>query len=310
MLVSYLFLKDFRKRQIQVKDFFKALPLIYLHRYVRLVSCVWQYSVIILVVFSGCFCCITVLLKQGSLIGFFVSLSTVMFISHILFSIFSFCAILLLCFWIMKWLLGFCIPPVNILVYLWWIDFRNASCPFTFTEMATPWYRCFYQLFFTLPSVVMQRFISTICNYIHYIHRTFIMRFKLYLGGCNIQRRACHCTTLRSSTRTHESSVLLWPYLETALDSWFHVFILHIIYYYYILYILYIILYIIIIYYFTYYILYLQVDPSVWYYDINIRRTTLVHMGRSELACLSDRTTTDGRSELYGSLVSQYTVCQ
>ena len=210
-----------------------------------------------------------------------------MSISHILFSIFSFFAILLLCFWIMEWLLGFCIPLVNILVYLWWIDFRNASCPFTFTEMATPWYNMFlFYLFITLPSVVIQRFISTICNYIHYIHRTFIMRLKLYLVGttysCVKQQRACHCTSLRS----HESSVLLWPYLQTALDSWFHIFILHIM------------------------LLYLQVNPSIWYYDINIRRTSLVYMGRSELACLSDRTTTDGRSELYGSLVSQYTICQ
>ena len=148
MLVSYLFLKDFRKRQIQVKDFFKALPLIYLHRYVRLVSCVWLYIVILSVVFSGCFCCITVLLKQGSLIGFFVSLSTVMSISHIPFSIFSFFAILLSGFWKMEWFLGFSISSVNILVYLWWIDFRNASCPFTFTEMATPWYSMFLSIIF------------------------------------------------------------------------------------------------------------------------------------------------------------------
>ena len=143
MLVSYLFLKDFRKRQIQVKDFFKALPLIYLHRYVRLVSCVRLYIVILSIVFSGCYCCNTF-----SLIGFFISLSTVMSISHILFSIFSFFAILLSGFWIMEWLLGFCISPVNIMVYLWWIDFRNASCPFTFTEMATPWYSMFLSIIF------------------------------------------------------------------------------------------------------------------------------------------------------------------
>lgn len=180
----------------------------------------------------------------------------------------------------MEWLLGFSIPPVNIPVYFWWIDFRNASCPFTLSEMATPWYSMFLSITFHFAlSCDPKIHISTICNYVHYLHRTFIMRFKYIYRGYNIQRHACHCTTFRSS-------VLLRPYLETAPDSWFHIFILHLM------------------------LLYLQANPSIWYYDINIRRTTLVHMGRSELARLSDRTTADGRSELYGSLVSQYTICQ
>ena len=34
-LVAYLFMKDFTKRDVQLKGFLKAVPMIYLHRYLR-----------------------------------------------------------------------------------------------------------------------------------------------------------------------------------------------------------------------------------------------------------------------------------
>ena len=35
LLTAYLMLKDFTHRQIGVKDFFKTVPVLYLHRYLR-----------------------------------------------------------------------------------------------------------------------------------------------------------------------------------------------------------------------------------------------------------------------------------